>query len=93
MLIGYLCYFCINRITTMRVQVFAVLKEYFDKEFELDENIHDMPALKKRLIQFNPEAAAILNICRFAVKDEFIDNDFQFQVNDTIYIIPPGSGG
>ncbi|MEO6000450.1 MAG: MoaD/ThiS family protein [Chitinophagaceae bacterium] len=77
----------------MRVQVFAILKDYFDKEFELHENIHDMPALRERLIQFNPAAAGILNSCRFAVKDEFIDNDFQLAENDTIYIIPPGSGG
>ena len=77
----------------MRVQVFAVLKDYFDKEFELQENIHNMPALMERLVQFNPAASGILNSCRFAVNDEFIDNDFQLQENDTIYIIPPGSGG
>ena len=77
----------------MRVQVFAVLKDYFDKEFELPENIHDMPALKEWLIRSNPAAASLLGSCRFAVKDEFIDNDFQLAENDTIYIIPPGSGG
>ena len=77
----------------MKVQVFAVLKEYFDKEFELHENIHNIPALKERLVQFSPPASGILNSCRFAVNDEFIDNDFQLAENDTIYIIPPGSGG
>jgi molybdopterin synthase sulfur carrier subunit len=77
----------------MRVQVFAVLKDYFEKEFELEEQVHELQALKARLIQHNPAAASILHICRFAVRDEFIDNDFQLQENDTIYIIPPGSGG
>ena len=77
----------------MRVQVFAVLKEYFDKDFELEERINTISGLRERLIQLNPEAGSILQICRFAVKDEFIDNEFQLQENDTIYVIPPGSGG
>lgn len=77
----------------MRVQVFAVMKDFFEKEFELQENISDIPGLKERLIQLNPAADSLLDICRFAVKDTFIDNDFQLQQHDTIYIIPPGSGG
>jgi len=77
----------------MRVQVFAVLKDFFEKEFELKENISNVPALKKHLIQLNPAADSLLGICRFAVKDDFIDNDFQLQEHDTIYVIPPGSGG
>lgn len=77
----------------MKVQVFAVMKDYFEKQFELQENISNIPGLKERLIQLNPAADSLLNICRFAVKDEFIDNDFQLQEHDTIYIIPPGSGG
>ena len=77
----------------MRVQVFAVLKNYFEKEFELQEDIKDVASLKERLIRSSPASGNILNICRFAVKDEFIDNEFQFTENDTIYIIPPGSGG
>ncbi len=77
----------------MRVQVFAVLKNYFEKEFELPESIGGITGLKEHLIQLNPAAGSLLNICRFAVKDDFIDNDFQLQDNDTIYVIPPGSGG
>ncbi len=77
----------------MKIQVFAVLKDFFDKEFELHDNITDASALRERLVQWNPAAATILSISRFAVNDEFIDNDFQFKENDTIYIIPPGSGG
>ena len=77
----------------MKIQVLAVLKDYFDKEFELHDNITDASGLRERLSQLNPAAAAILSICRFAVNDEFIDNDFQFEENDVIYIIPPGSGG
>lgn len=77
----------------MKVQVFAVLKDYFEKDFELHNPIKDIFGLKEQLIKLNPAASSLLNICRFAVLDDFIDNDFQLQENDTIYIIPPGSGG
>jgi molybdopterin synthase sulfur carrier subunit len=77
----------------MRIQVFAVLKDYFEKEFEVYESIQDVPQLKDKLMQVNPASGSILNSCRFAVKDDFIDNDFKLADNDTIYIIPPGSGG
>ncbi len=77
----------------MKIQVFAVLKDFFEKEFELQADVSNIPGLKERLIEMNPAAGSLLNICRFAVKDDFIDNDFQLQDHDTIYIIPPGSGG
>lgn len=77
----------------MKVQVFAVLKDYFDKEFQLQEAVPNTQALKERLIRNKPSAAGILDICRFAVGDEFIDDQYQLKENDTIYIIPPGSGG
>ena len=77
----------------MKIQVFAVLKDFFEKEFELQADVSNIPGLKERLIELNPAASNLLNTCRFAVKDDFIDNDFQLQDHDTIYIIPPGSGG
>lgn len=77
----------------MKVHVFAVLKDYFDKEFEVDRNIRDAAELKKFLIQAKPAAATILNNCRFAVNDEFVDLNFKLQSYDTITIIPPSSGG
>lgn len=77
----------------MKVQVFAILKDYFKKEFELTGNIENSSALVERLSEDNPAATGLLNICRFAVNDEFIDNTFQFKEDDTICIIPPASGG
>jgi molybdopterin synthase sulfur carrier subunit len=77
----------------MRVHVFAVLKDYFDKEFQLEGDIPNATVLRRRLAADKPAAAGILNSCRFAVADEFIDEQYQFKENDTIYIIPPGSGG
>jgi len=77
----------------MKIQVFAVLKEYFDKEFELAEEIKDISTLKERLSSLNKEADGVLNISRFAVNNEFVNPDYAIQAHDTICIFPPSSGG
>jgi molybdopterin synthase sulfur carrier subunit len=77
----------------MKIQVFAVLKEYFDKEFEVADGIADVAALQTNLTQLNTQAAGILKLCRFAVNDEFVDQDYILTNNDTICVFPPSSGG
>ena len=77
----------------MRVEVFAILKEHFEKEFEVDANIASAGDLKDFLIQSRPEAENILNNCRFAVNEEFVEMNYKLNSNDTIVIIPPSSGG
>ena len=77
----------------MRVQVFATLKDHFEKEFELNENISSADELLKFLIHMKPETTDILNNCRFAVDDAFVDLNYKLKLNDTIAIIPPSSGG
>lgn len=77
----------------MTIQVFAVLKDYFDKEFEMQGTIENITALKQHLAGQNPEAASVLDLCRFAVRNEFVDPDYPITTNDTICIIPPSSGG
>jgi molybdopterin synthase sulfur carrier subunit len=77
----------------MTIQVFAVLKDYFDKEFRLSGDVKNISALKQQLATQNPQAANVLDLCRFAVHDEFVDNDYPINIHDTICIIPPSSGG
>ncbi|RKR84820.1 molybdopterin synthase sulfur carrier subunit [Mucilaginibacter gracilis] len=77
----------------MKIQVFAVLKDYFDKEFELGGDVADVASLQQKLIALNTDAAGILKICRFAVHDEFVDQNYSLKNNDTICIFPPSSGG
>lgn len=77
----------------MKVQVFAVLKDHFEKEFELHAPVQNTEELKEVLIHMHPGAASILGSCRFAVNDDFVDRDFKLQSHDTIAIIPPSSGG
>ena len=77
----------------MKIEVFAVLKDYFKNEFELDTTVSSIEALKSLLITLQPDAIDILSSCRFAVNNEFIDNNFQLKDSDIISIIPPSSGG
>ena len=77
----------------MRVQVFAALKDFFDKEFETDENIRTVVELRQALILQKPGAEKILSVCRFAVDDEFVDMNYKLKIHDIMAIIPPSSGG
>lgn len=77
----------------MQVEVFAQLKEYFDKTFAVPLSVGNVSELKAYLIGQQPEAASVLESCRFAVNDEFINNSYQLKENDRISIVPPSSGG
>jgi len=77
----------------MKIYTYAILKDYFDKEFSIDENISNVALLNNFLAQRNPAAKDILAACRFAVKDNFVTNDFELQPEDQVHIIPPSSGG
>ena len=77
----------------MKIYTYAILKDYFDKEFVVDEQVNTVLGLNNLLTQRNPAAASILSACRYAVKDNFVTEDFVLGTEDTIHIIPPSSGG
>jgi molybdopterin synthase sulfur carrier subunit len=77
----------------MKIHVYAALKDHFEPEFELETAVHNTDELKACLAGMNAQAAELLNSCRFAIEDGFIDNDFKLKDNDTVIIVPPGSGG
>lgn len=77
----------------MKVQVFAVLKDHFEKEFEITTAVTNTDSLRQLLGHLKPSASAILDNCRFVVNDEFVDLNFKLKPDDTIVIIPPSSGG
>lgn len=77
----------------MKIYTYAALKDYFDKEFVVEEAFATVQELNNFLIQRNPAAATILSACRYAVKENFVANDFVLNSEDTIHIIPPSSGG
>ena len=77
----------------MKIYTYAILKDYFDKEFAVDETVSNVDGLYHFLVQRNPAAKDILAACRFAVNDQFVTNDFTLNQQDQVHIIPPSSGG
>jgi sulfur-carrier protein len=77
----------------MKIHVYAGLKDYFQPEFEVEGRVRNIDELIERLLIINDKAGAVLSFCRFAVEEGFIDNAYNLYQNDTIVIIPPGSGG
>ncbi len=77
----------------MRVTVYAVLKDYFNSSFTIEENLASVGDLRDKLVKTTPNAATLLDACRFAVNDEFVNLDFKIKEDDEISILPPASGG
>lgn len=77
----------------MKIQVFAILKDFYKKEFELKARINTVSDLRRHLAMVNPDAAPVLKRCRFAVQDEFVTDQYQLNGNEHIVVIPPSSGG
>ena len=78
----------------MKVQLFAMLKDYFNEELTLDPvGIEDASDVIRALTALNPKAAMVLKRCRVAVEMKFVSGDYKLNAHDTISIIPPSSGG
>ena len=77
----------------MKIRVFASLKEYFEPEFELDAAAGNVEELKVRLGEMRPAAIPLLDCCRFAVADRFVDAEYLTREYETVAVIPPASGG
>lgn len=79
---------------TIRVICFAGLKKYFGSETAVSVGqgasysvlIDELKALK-------PEAAAVLASCRIAVNEKFVPLIEPIGSENTIFLIPPSSGG
>lgn len=77
----------------MKIYLYAMLKDYFDHEVWLQEPVRTVVELKERLLLQNENARDLLESCRFAVNDRFIDQTYIFQTHDIVSILPPASGG
>ena len=77
----------------MKIVMYALMKDYFEPELQVEEPVLNIDELKQLLLQRNAGVENVLEVCRFAVNDWFIDNTFQLQSNDVVSIIPPSSGG
>lgn len=83
-----------NMETTLKVQVFAVLRDYFPSPISivLPEKATAKMVLDE-LSKLRPEAAGIIRKCRVALTDTILDHGALVGENGEIYILPPSSGG
>lgn len=76
------------------IETFAMLKEYLSPKFEMNiTNAYTIKELKKELQKINPASAELISMCRFSINNQFINEDKIIEENDTVFIIPPSSGG
>jgi molybdopterin converting factor small subunit len=77
----------------MKIEVYAVLKDYFEPSFSIAAEACSVSELKQQLLEKNPQAAGVLKASRFAVNNEFVQEDYKLSAHDIIAVLPPASGG
>lgn len=73
---------------------FAGLRKYFGSETTVEVEPDSTYAKVIEALQaLNSEAIEVLSTCRIAVNEEFVRLEEALKANDTIFLIPPSSGG
>ena len=78
----------------IKIVCFAGLRKYFGSEatVTLDSGASYSGVINE-LKTINPEATEVLSGCRIAVNEEFVRLIEPIKPEDTIFLIPPSSGG
>jgi sulfur-carrier protein len=78
----------------IKVICFAGLRKYLGSEtFVFVESATTYSKVINELILLKPEAKEILTSSRIAVNEEFVSLNEKLKSVDTIFLIPPSSGG
>lgn len=77
----------------MKIEVFAALKSYFSKEFEISEQLETIADLRQYLRNSNPSSSQLINMCRFVVKEDLVNDAHPLLASDHVIVLPPSSGG
>jgi molybdopterin converting factor small subunit len=72
--------------------MYALYKDYYERKFEIPP-VPTIAQLREELLKINPSAKDVLTLARFAVNNNFIDEQFILSADDTVAVIPPSSGG
>lgn len=79
---------------TLKIICFAGLRKYFGNETTVVLAPGSTYAhVIDELVAVKPEAKDVLSSCRIAVNEEFIQFDEEIKPTDTLFLIPPSSGG
>jgi molybdopterin synthase sulfur carrier subunit len=78
----------------LKIRTYASIKELLGESFEIEvKNGCTIEELKKKIAVMNPEAAELMNICRFAVNESIVNEKTEIKEYEHVHIIPPASGG
>ncbi|WP_407426887.1 MoaD/ThiS family protein [Arcticibacter sp.] len=77
----------------MKIEVFAALKNYFSKEFEIADQLETVADLRQHLKNINPSSSQLINMCRFVVREDLVTDTHRLLDHDHVVVLPPSSGG
>lgn len=78
----------------IKIVCFAGLRKYFGSEVSvLIESGATYSKVIDELKVLNPEANEVLSSCRIAVNEKFVPLDETINSENTLFLIPPSSGG
>ena len=77
----------------MKIEVFAALKNHFSKEFEVNEHLETVADLRQHLRDINPSSSHLINMCRFVVAEDLVNDAHPLDADDHVIVLPPSSGG
>lgn len=76
------------------IHTFAILKETLPQKFDLEiSDQFTAGHVIKTIVANNPECSEILDSCRIAVNEEFVDYNHIIAEGTQLYLLPPSSGG
>ena len=79
---------------SVKIKCFAGLRKFFGSEVTLlVEPDSSYIKVIEALQLLNPEATEILSSCRIAVNEDFVQLSETMKQEDTLFLIPPSSGG
>ena len=76
-----------------RVTYFSVIREKLGISEEDIEFRGPVGKLREVLKDKHPEVRDVLDKVKFAVNEEYVDDDFKLEGDERVAIIPPVSGG
>lgn len=77
----------------IKIRYFSIVREKLGKEEENLEFSGSVGELKEFLKNRYPALKDIWDSVRFAVNEEYVDENYELSDNDRVAVIPPVSGG
>ncbi len=70
-------------------------KDFFPAslEIEVGGDTARLEDLSRALVELRPASAQLIAICRFAVDDEMVENDYLLEDGTHVHVFPPFGGG